>query len=177
MPNTSIFGDPRSALQQFDHLFQAIIDTSSLIYLQEIALLAETSQWIRLFTIPGVIREFGTEEVECPIRIIDITNRKDCADSTDEMLFRTAVGFRLPIISEDRQILMRARKANLPYFNTLMVLNFLLYKNALNLLEYQSALDRLKATARYSDEIYEFGGQVFAEIRRGKGYDPGQGAD
>lgn len=170
MPHTSIFGDPRSALKQFDHLFQAIIDTSSLIYLQEIALLAETSQWIRLFTIPGVIREFGANNVECPIRIIDITNRKDCADSTDDMFCRAALSFRLTVISEDRQILMRARKANLPYFNTLMVLNFLLYKNALNLLEYQTAFDRLTATARYSDKIYEFGRRVFAEIRRRKGH-------
>ena len=170
MPQTSIFGDPRSALRQFDYLFQAIIDTSSLIYLQEIALLAKTSQYIRLFTIPGVIREFGAEAVECPIRIIDITDRMDCADSTDDALCLAAESFQLTIISEDRQILMRARKANLPYFNTLMVLNFLLYKNALNLLEYQTALDRLKATARYSNKIYEFGRRVFAEIRRRKGH-------
>lgn len=166
MPHTSIFGDARSALKQFDHLSQAIIDTSSLIYLQEIDLLAVTGRWIKLWTVPGVVREFGNAAVECPIHIIDIKNSADCPDSTDDTLCREAAGCRLPIISEDRQVLMRAKKANLPYFNTLMVLNFLLYKNALNLLEYQTALDRLKATARYSDKIYEFGGQVFAEIRR-----------
>ncbi len=172
MPHTSIFGDARSALKQFDHLSQAIIDTSSLIYLQEIDLLAVTGWWIKLWTVPGVVREFGAAAAECPIHVIDINNSADWTDSTDDMLCRAAAYRQMPIISEDRQILMRAKKANLPYFNTLMVLNFLLYKNAINLLEYQAILDRLKATARYSAKIYEFGAQVFAEIRRGKGSAP-----
>lgn len=170
MPHTSIFGDPRSALRQFDHLSQAIIDTSSLIYLQEIDLLTSAGRWIRLWTVPGVVREFGAAAAECPIHVIDEKNSTDGADSTDDTLCRAAAGCRLPIISEDRQILMRARKSNLPYFNTLMVLNFLLYKKALDLLEYQTAFDRLRTMARYSDKVYEFGGRVFAEICRRKGH-------
>ena len=160
------FGDVQSALTRLDHLSQAMIDTSSLIYLQEIDLLSLTGQWIKLWTVPGVINEFGNEVHEYRVHLVDVENLAGSSADTDQMLCLTADKLCLPIISEDRQILMRAGKLNLSYFNTLMVLNFLLYKNALNLLEYQTAMDKLRDTARYSDEIYEFGARVFAEILR-----------
>jgi len=160
------FGDVQSALTRLDHLSQAMIDTSSLIYLQEIDLLSLTGQWIKLWTVPGVINEFGDGANANPVHLIDVDNMAGNSADTDQMLGLAANKLRLPIISEDRQILMRAKGLNLPFFNTLMVLNFLLYKNALNLLEYQTTLDKLRAIARYSDEIYAFGGRVLAEILR-----------
>ena len=166
MQGQTRFGDIQSALSHFNYLSQAMIDTSSLIYLQEIDLLSLTGQWIKLWTIPGVIREFGDGAKESPVYLIDVKNTAGTPADTDQMLCLAADKLRLPIISEDRQILMRARNANLPYFNALMVLNFLLYKNALDLLEYQIVMDNLRGTARYSEEIYEFGGRVLAEILR-----------
>ncbi len=160
------FGDVQSALTRLGHLSQAMIDTSSLIYLQEIDLVLLTGQWIKLWTVPGVINEFGGEAHEYPVHLVDVRNLAESSADTDQMLCLAADKLCLPIISEDRQILMRARKLDLPYFNTLMVLNFLLYKNALNLLEYQTVMDKLRDTARYSNEIYEFGGRVLAEILR-----------
>jgi len=166
MQGQTRFGDIQSALSQLDHLSQAMIDTSSLIYLQEIDLLSLTGQWIKLWTVPGVINEFGDGAKEYPVHLVDVENLAGSSADTDQLLCLAADKLRLPIISEDRQILMRARKLNLAYFNTLMVLNFLLYKNALNLLEYKIVMDKLRGTARYSDEIYEFGGRVLAEILR-----------
>lgn len=166
MPHITKFGDAGFVLKQFDHFSQAIIDTSSLIYLQATDRLSLAGQWITLWTVPGVVQEFGNEASECPIHLIDVDNMGGSSAETDQVLCLAANKLRLPIISEDRQILRRARKLNLPYFNTLMVMNFLLYKNALNLLEYQTALDKLRAVARYSDEIYAFGGRVLAEILR-----------
>lgn len=166
MQGNKTFGDVQSAITQLDQLSQAIIDTSSLIYLQELALLAETSQWIRLFTVPGVIREFGGITPPCRIRIIEDPGNSNAPDKTDDELCRAAEKWQLPIISEDRQILMRARAFHLPVFNTLMVLNGLFSKDLIGPAEYHAALRQLRGIARYSEEIYEFAQMVFVSIEK-----------
>ena len=158
--------DSQIALKQFVHFTQAVIDTSSLIYLQEIEMLRLTANWLQLWTIPAVVRELGGSENDYPVHLIDPDTVRKGPESVDQALCRVAAELQMPVISEDRQILMRTRALNLPFFNTLMVLNFLFYKDSLDLSTYQTALARLRSIARYSSKIYEFGGKVFTEINR-----------
>ena len=146
---------------QFDHLDRAVIDTSSLIYLKKINCLRKTSRIIGLITVSGVTDEFGSSDIFNQLEIIEL---KEIEKNTDRQIIQVAADLRLPVISEDKKILMAAASAGLPFFNTLMIMNFLIYKNEMDLQEYHAALHRLRKEAYYEGFIFDFGNAVYEKI-------------
>jgi hypothetical protein len=141
-----------AALSSFS---SAIIDTSSLIYLSKIHCLSILAESCRLFSIQEVIDEFdeGTGGIEI------IALQSEIA-STDQKLLRACIVKDLPLISEDRKLLLDAYKNNILYFNSLMMLNYLLLKNKISQKEYISLLEKLKSIARYGKDVWRFGAEV-----------------
>ena len=146
---------------QFDHLERAVIDTSSLIYLKKINLLWKTVQTIGLITVSGVKDEFGSSDIFTHIEIIELNEIKT---NTDRQIMQTAADLRLPVISEDKKILMAAANSGLPFFNTLMIMNFLIYKKEIDHQGYNTALQLLRKKAYYEGFIFDFGRAVYEKI-------------
>jgi hypothetical protein len=136
-------------------LSSAIIDTSSLIYLSKINCLSLLVGSCKLFTIPEVVDEYG--ENISDIAIIDVPGEKEDADQT---LIRICVTDKLMLISEDKKVLLDAQENNIPYFNSLMMLNFLLLKKKISREDYATMLEKLKTVARYSMDVWRFGAEV-----------------
>ena len=115
-------------------------------------------------TIPGVVEEFGSLSELKYIKVINIKEIHSVKQDTDQNLLETAKYFQLPIISEDKKILMQAKHMGLSFFNTLMIMNFLIYKKVINQAEYQTALEKLQNEAYYDKIIFEYGKTVFERI-------------
>jgi hypothetical protein len=143
------------AVFRLSSLSSAIIDTSSLIYLSKINCLTLLAGSCKLFTIPDVVKEYGGL-----IGDIEIVNAPPYKMITDQKLVRICIANKLPVISEDKKLLLDAQKKNIPYYNTLMVLNFLLLKNKINREEYAVLLEKLKTVARYGKDVWRFGAEV-----------------
>lgn len=153
-----------TALHQFNALDRVLIDTSSLIYLSHINLLHITSAALRLMTIAGVVNEFGKSEAFENIEIIVSEKIQEKNKPTDLCLTETAKTLRLPVISEDKKILMAAKRVGLPFFNTLMIMNFLVYKQVIDRRQYKDALHLLQGRAFYDASVFEYGKSVFEKI-------------
>ena len=82
-------------------------------------------------TIPAVVKEFGSPAEIQKIEVVEAVDAARAAVDTDQALIRAAEAYGLPLVSEDKKILMAARRLGLPYFNTLMIMNFLIFKKAI----------------------------------------------
>ena len=151
-------------LHQFETLDRAIIDTSSVIYLSTIDLLKATTKNLHLITVAGVVKETGEDALFKNIEIVDIFSKTDARTDTDQCVVNMAVHLKIPVISEDKKVLMNAKRAGLAYFNSLMILNFLLYKGVIQKDFYGKSLHRLKQSAHYSEDVYRFGKTVYEWI-------------
>jgi hypothetical protein len=150
--------------EQFQRLDAGIIDASSIIYASKVGVLPCLSRTIRLFSTPEAIAEAGEDALG--------VSRLDCHAplvSNDSKLIVCASRFEFAIISEDRQILAAARREGISHFNTLMMLNFLLFVEALDARTYGHYLEKLKQIAWYSPEIWKFGEDIRAAIGKGRG--------
>jgi hypothetical protein len=150
-----------TVFHQFDLLDRAVIDTSSLIYLKKINLLRKTVHTIGLITVSGVQDEFGPSDIFNHIEIIELNETKN---NTDRQIVQVAEDLRLPVISEDKKILMAAGNSGLPFFNTLMIMNFLIYKNKIDYYQYHVSLNLLRKEAYYEAFIFDFGNAVYKKI-------------
>ena len=152
----------RKSLDEFKFLKSAIIDTSSIIYMKNIRIFDLIANQIKLMVPEQVVSELGYD-----LENIEITKvNKIFPGKTDNIIFETAKWYNYTIISEDKMILQQAEKANLPYFNTLMMLNFLYFKNRISESEYLCYAQKLKSVARYSHMVWEYGNTVFDVIRK-----------
>jgi hypothetical protein len=84
--------------------------------------------------------------------------------SNDQKLITAALELRWPVISEDRNVLLRGERAKLPYFNSLMMLNFLVYRKRIDPKSHALYFDRLKQYARYSAYVWEYGKNIYNAI-------------
>ena len=148
-------------LVQFTQLQAACIDASSLIYCSKAGLFDLLQQAFRLYTLPEIIAETGFQHLN--LTLVRSPHREQ---STDQKLLFCAIQQRLPLISEDKQLLKQAEQRGLCYYNTLMMLNFLLYKRLVTQEEYHTYLDKLRSIARYSPAIWQYGAQVYELIMR-----------
>lgn len=150
----------QEVFRRFDHLNKALMDASSIIYMDRADFLELLASSIRLFSIPEILSETGP--VSKRIRPF-IYNRT--ASSNDQKLVSCALDLDLPIISEDKKILMSMKRANRPFYNSLMMLNFLLYRRRINNQQYIQYHLALTKFARYSDDIWRYGATVQAAIK------------
>jgi hypothetical protein len=145
---------------QFDQLDKALIDASSIIYMDRADILEKLASSIRLFSIQEILSETGP----APKRIKPLIYNKT-ASSNDQKLISCALDLDLPIISEDKKILMAMKRAARPFYNSLMMLNFLLYRRRIENQQYIHYHLALKKFARYSDNIWQYGATVHAAIK------------
>ncbi len=135
-----------------------VIDTSTLIYLDKLGLIALTADSFNLYVIEPVAKEFG-KPLPGAIKHLSCSG-----EVTDTMICKAAAENGLPVISEDKQVLMTARKKGLVHFNCLMLLLTLFHNELISVDRLDQLLSELKKVARYSGKIFEFGSQVRAQL-------------
>ena len=150
----------KKTLAQFSSLKEAFIDTSSLLYMEKSSFLPLVAEEITLRVVPGVCLEYGPGYLPCIIYY----NPQSTAGSTDMTIHAACLETGLPLISEDKRLLNRTARAGLPYFNSLMMLIFLVYKGAVTDDKFLFYYGRLNEIARYKNTIWEFGAAVVRDI-------------
>jgi len=152
---------PDKILRALSLLKKAIIDTSSILYIQKAGYFDVLSSTIQLYSIPEVI-----SEVKTPVSGLTlIPHSGSLLQSTDRVLIACALKNKLAMISEDKRILMAMHHAQAPYFNALMMLNFLLLVHRIDDDGYQSYYSALKHIARYSEAVWEFGEKIYTAVK------------
>ncbi len=136
-----------------------VIDASGIIYLLKTGLLGSLAAEIQLITTTPVFDEVGWPRL--PVEQVEI----ECSGITnDQSLIKLAVERDLPVLSEDLEVLTCARKQALSYYNSLMMLNYLLLKERVSVSEYTDYLTRLKKISHYGDDILDYGTRIFKLI-------------
>lgn len=131
------------------------IDASSIIYMLKTGILGYVSAEIELLACQGIIEEVGWPRL--PVNVVEMP---EDAMTNDDSVIAVADRRKVPLLSEDLEILQEAREREIPHFNTLMILNYLLLKGRISPDEYPEYLGRLREISRYSDEILEYGSAI-----------------
>jgi hypothetical protein len=150
---------PQKVLAQFKHLTKALIDTSSIIYAHRAGFFYLLQAKLELVTTPEVIAEAGADADS--LGLIDCHTK---SMSVDEKLVYCAIHENLPVISEDKKILLKLKRTHLPYFNVLMMLNYLCYVDAIDRHQYLQYCTSLQSFAWYSPKIWAHGNSVHDAI-------------
>lgn len=150
--------DPNAVLNELHLVRGGVVDTSTLIYLERLGVLPLAADRFSLLVIPRVIAEYGGCPEGCP----PIPASEP--GTTDEQLCRVAQRLGQPVLSEDRQVLRRARALHLPYYNTLMLVLALCVQNRLPLHTCRDLLARLHVFARYGPEVLAVGDAVYRAL-------------
>ena len=138
----------RNVSDRFADLTEAVIDASSIIYMLKAGFLGLLGSTIGLKTIPSVFAETGWPSL--PVTVAD---EDDDDRPNDEKLLDFAVRSTLPVISDDRALLLAAERNGLDYYNSLMMLAFVRYRRRIDEAWYDEAFGRLLEIGRYNDEI------------------------
>jgi hypothetical protein len=121
--------------------------------------LAELANTINLYSPAEIVAETGFDD----LNIMSVAGDSNSL-SNDQKLINTALKLRWPVISEDGNILLHMQRAKLPYFNSLMMLNFLLFRRRIHLKSHALYCERLKQYAWYSPHVWEFGKNIYNAI-------------
>ena len=151
---------PQDILGQFNQLDKALIDASSIIYANKAHFLKRLASAVTLFSIHEILSEAGS--ISDNIKPLSHNGK---TLSNDQKLVACALRFDLPVISEDKKILMAMKSARKPFFNSLMMLNFLLYRQMIDNRQYAQYHLALRQFARYSDEIWQYGARIHASVK------------
>jgi hypothetical protein len=151
---------PQETIISFDHLDSALIDASSIIYADRAGFLGLLASAITLYSIEEILAEAGTVTERIKPLAHHITS-----SSNDLKLISCALERCLPVISEDKKILMAMKRANRPFFNSLMMLSFLLYRRHIDIQEYDRYRRALEKFARYSADVWKYGSKIQLAIK------------
>jgi len=131
-----------------------IADTSTLIYLDTLEILEFTGQWLDFLLIPQVVAEFG--HLPPGMQVVPAAE----ATTTDKAVLQTALALKMPVFSEDGQLLRRARYLHHPHYNCLMLLTSLYARGIFPEPEFQRLREDLLSFARYSHRVVSYADQV-----------------
>ncbi len=140
-------------------LSRALIDASSIIYMQKAGFFTELANTVNLYSLPEILAEAGYAHLY--IRPVACATN---SFSSDEKLIATALKLRWPVVSEDKSILLHMQRSKLPYYNALMMLNFLLFRKRIDLKRHAMYFRRLKQCAWYSPYVWEYGKNIYNAI-------------
>ena len=146
-------------LSQFRTLSRALIDASSIIYMHKAGFFTELANTVSLYSPREIVAETGYND----LYILPVACTSNSL-SNDQKLITAALKLRWPVISEDGNILLRMQRAQLPYFNALMMLNLLLFRKRIDLRSHAMYFERLKQYAWYSPHVLEFGENIYNTI-------------
>jgi hypothetical protein len=157
--------DYDTVIEGFGPLKAAVIDTSSIILCEKAGFLPLLASVIELRTISSVALEYTARGGVFPPRLA-VTEH--LPGPTDPAVLETALRMNLPLISEDRKLLLRADEAGLVYYNALVMLEFLLFKDAVGREGYKTHKISLSAEARYSPRVLAWAeGLHWSVVKRG----------
>lgn len=152
--------DPERELAAFASLRRCILDSSSAIYMRKAGFLELLGATLELVTIPGVIEETGFTDM--PVSLLE--PERPVAAETDSIIVAESAARSLPVITEDRKMMLRLDAAKVPFFNSLMMLHLLLFREKLDPFAHEMHYTRLLAVCRYSDRVLAYGREVFQAV-------------
>ena len=183
-----------AAVRQLAELNAACIDASSMIVCNKAGILDDLGACCTLYSVPEVLAETGYDDAPVTLSLPDdatVTLAQTSAQTSaqplapptdlqpgnrppadllstelapDDRLLHAALRARLPLISEDRELLLRFGESGLPYFNALMMLEYLLLRGRLSPRDYPQAARLLRRASRYNAEVLAFAQGVHIEI-------------
>jgi len=153
--------DPNTTLCELVRLKTALIDTSSIIYIQKAGYFDVLARVIQLYTIPEVIAETKTQVAG--VKLIHPCGSSSTA--TDQKLISCALKNKLAMLSEDKRILRAMGRAGAPYYNALIMLNFLLFSQKIDDDGYRRYYSALEDIARYSETVWKFGRDIYTAVK------------
>jgi hypothetical protein len=145
------------------NLKRAVADASSLIVMEKSGFLGAAARVIELVTIPAVAREAG----EAASGILLLNSSVGETIKNDTALVATAASLGLPVISEDKKVLLAAERVGLPYYNAVMVLCGLLDRGRVSTADYASYRQKLASVSRYSKRILAYADSIAVFIIKG----------
>ena len=151
-----------SALEELSRLSSAFIDASSMIVCNKAEILDALAATCTLYTIQPVIDETGYSDA--PVLLQPTPAAAGVAVAVDDLLLGAVLKAQLPLISEDRTLLVKAAGHGLGYYNALMMLNLLLLRRQLTPAAYCGHARLLQRATRYSAEVQHFGQAVYRRI-------------
>jgi hypothetical protein len=152
--------DQASLLRELHAFRGGVIDTSTLIYLERLGMLSRTARSFSLLLIPQVVAEYGAQPEGVVLAAASTFG------TTDETLCQTAHALGQPVLSEDKQVLRRARALNLCFYNSLMIVLALCAQGYLPLNTFPELRDKLYAFSRYSPGVLAVGDAVYEALLR-----------
>ena len=130
------------------------VDASSIIYMLKVGILGYVAAEIKLIASKQIINEVGWPRL--PISPFEVSEEI----TNDQTVVELAKQKGVSVLSEDLEVLKNAGMQNLPYYNTLMVLNYLLFKGRISLSEYPEYLNRLIEISHYSKDVLTYGSEL-----------------
>jgi hypothetical protein len=91
--------------------------------------------------------------------------------STDQQLINLSLIKKIPVISEDFKILKTISKTGIPYFNSLMMISYLLFMQKISKNEFLHYRENLMLFARYNDFVWNFGEELLSAIYKSAKFD------
>jgi hypothetical protein len=152
--------DQTSVLRELQAFRGGVADTSTLIYLDRLGALPLVARSFSLLLIPQVVAEYGAFPEGA------VLTPAPYSGTTDHLLCRVAHTLIQPVLSEDKQVLRRARSLNLAFYNTLMIVLALVAQGHLSLAACTELLDQLRSFARYGPEVLAVGDQMFQLLKQ-----------
>ncbi len=140
----------KSLSELFSRAYSAVVDSCSLILMHKGGYGRAAIDSLNLLIPCAVCRE---------------TALRDCPHgqyvNADEEIIRMAIERGSALISDDKRILMRARRLKIPHLNSLTALLCLYSNRTLGENEYRACLAKLRAEARYAPWIWDYGERAF----------------
>ncbi len=152
--------DQASLLRELHAFRGGVIDTSTLIYLERLGMLSRTARCFSFLLIPQVVAEYGAQPEGM------VLAAASCSGTTDETLCQTAHALGQPVLSEDKQVLRRARALNLCFYNTLMIVLALCAQGDLPLNTFPELRHKLHSFSRYNPGVFAVGDAVYEALLR-----------
>lgn len=146
-------------IDQLNGLRTAVVDSCSVIYMKRAGFFDRLAQDVALVTVPQVIRETGFQDLK-----ITICPSSGDGLSVDRQLVDCAVRRACPIISEDKKVLLAARREGLDFFNALVMAHFLLLRGSVSDQEHRRYCAALSAAARYGPEVLKIGDNIHRQV-------------
>ncbi len=150
-----------SVVDELLSIQKAAIDASSIVYLRKARAFDTIRSQIQLSTIKAVVAETGFDDLSIEIVSIDIPDA-----TTDDTLLEYAVGENIPLISEDKKLLLKAERMDVSYYNAMMMLCLSATRECVSLSEQERIFDTLAHIAHYHPRILRFGRALLTHIRK-----------
>jgi hypothetical protein len=157
----NLVSDQISLLRELHLLRGGITDTSTLIYLERLGLLPQTARCFSLLLIAQVVTEYGGNR-----KVLFLWPHPASEQRMKPSAGRLTLG--QPVLSEDKQVLRRARALNLSCYNTLMIVLALCAQKHLPLAVFPELRQRIAAFSRYSPAVMAVGDAVYQALRRSR---------